>query len=95
MGPTITEKVYVLVYHIYPYKRLLTINVPLLSTFAKFIFWGFTSISTASTFVIPGFQKKMHFSTSWIEYRLQEIKKIKTKHGNFHHRRNEICKNIR
>ena len=37
---------------------------PLFSTFAKFIFRGFTSLSTANTFVIPGFRKMVHFSTS-------------------------------
>ena len=43
---------------------LLVAPPPLLSTFAKFIFWGFTSISTASTFAIPGLKKKTRFSTS-------------------------------
>ena len=51
------------------------------STFAKFIFRGFTSLSTATSLVIPGFRKKMRFSTSPIEYCLREIKKITT-HGN-------------
>ena len=37
---------------------------PLFSTFAKFIFRGFTSLSTADTFAIPGFRKMVHFSTS-------------------------------
>ena len=47
-------------YRIYPYKCPLPINrpppPPLL--FAKFPFQGFTSLSTANTFVIPGFWKK-------------------------------------
>ena len=64
-------------YRIYLYKRPLPINCPLLSTFSKFIFQGFTYISIASTFTIPGFWKKMHFSTSRIEYHLWEIKKSK------------------
>ena len=68
---------------------------PLLFTFAKFIFRGFTSLSTASTFVIPGFRKKMRFSTSPIEYRLQEIKKVTTKQNNYDHKCNEIYKNTR
>ena len=46
-------------------------------------------------FVIPRLRKKIHFSTSRIEYRLQEIKKIKTKHGHFHHTCNDICKSTR
>ena len=37
---------------------------PPFSTFAKFIFRGFTSLSTANTFAIPGFRKMVHFSTS-------------------------------
>ena len=37
---------------------------PLFSTFAKFIFRAFTSLSTANTFAIPGFRKMVHFSTS-------------------------------
>ena len=65
---------------------------PPLSTFAKFIFRGFTSLSTASTFAIPAFRKKMRFSTSQIEYRLREIKKVATKQSNYDHKRNEICK---
>ena len=82
-------------YRIYPYKRPLPINrPPLFSTFAKFIFRGFTSLSTATSLAIPGFQKKMCFSISPIEYRLREIKKITTKHGNFDHRWIKICKKI-
>ena len=73
----------------------LLVPAPLLSTFAKFIFWGFTSLSTASNFAIPGFQKKMRFSTSPIEYRLCEIKKVTTKQSNYDHKCNEICKNMR
>ena len=65
----------------------------LLSTFEKFIFQGFTSLSTAITFAIPGFPKKMHFSTSPIEYRLREIKKVTTRQSSYDHKRNEICKN--
>ena len=53
-------------YRIYCNKRPLPINrpPPLFSTFAKFIFRGFTSLSTANTFAIPGFHKMVHFSTS-------------------------------
>ena len=82
------------VYRIYPYKRPLPINrrPPSSETFAKFIFRGFTSLSTATSHTIPGFRKKMGFSTSPIEYCLQEIKKITTKHGNFDHRCIKICK---
>ena len=63
------------IYHIYPYKHPLPINrpsPPLFSTFAKFIFQGFTSLSTATSLAIPGFRKKMRFSISPIEYRLQK-----------------------
>ena len=63
------------IYCIYLYKRpsiLISPPPPLLLTFAKFIFRGFTFISTASTFAIPSFRKKMRFSTSRIEYRLRE-----------------------
>ena len=52
-------------YRIFCNKRPLPINrPPLFSTFAKFIFRGFTSLSTADTFAIPGFRKMVHFSTS-------------------------------
>ena len=53
-------------YRIFCNKRPLPINrlPPLFSTFAKFIFRGFTSPSTADTFAIPGFRKMVHFSTS-------------------------------
>ena len=37
----------------------------------------------------------LHFSTSLIEYRLREIKKITTKHDIFYHRHIEICKIMR
>ena len=53
----------------------LLVAPPLLSTFAKFILWGFISLSTASTFAILGFRKMMRFSTSPIEYRLRETRK--------------------
>ena len=43
---------------------LLIAPTPLFSTFAKFRFRGFTSLSTANTFAIPGFRKMVHFSTS-------------------------------
>ena len=55
------------IYRIFCNKRPLPINrppPPLFSTFAKFIFRGFTSLSTANTFAIPGFRKMVHFSTS-------------------------------
>ena len=57
-----------LIYHIYCNKRLLPINrpPPPFSTFAKFIFRGFTSLSTANTFAIPGFRKMVLFSTSQV-----------------------------
>ena len=52
-------------YRIYCNKRpSLLIAAPLFSTFAKFIFRGFISLSTANTFAIPGFRKMVHFSTS-------------------------------
>ena len=70
---------------------LLIAPPPPFSTFAKFIFRGFTSVSTATSLAILGFQKKMCLSTSPIEYRLREIKKITTKHGNFGRRRIKIC----
>ena len=46
-------------YHIFPYNRPLPINypLPLLSTFVKFIFRGFTFLSLANTFAILGFKK--------------------------------------
>ena len=31
---------------------------PPFSTFAKFIFWGFTALSTATSLVIPGYRKR-------------------------------------
>ena len=58
------------IYRIYQCKCTLPINPPLLCKFANFIFWGFTSLSTANTFAIPGLRKKMRFSTSPIKYRL-------------------------
>ena len=61
----------------------LLITPPLFLTFAKFIFRGFTSFSTDTSLAIPGFLKKRCFSTSPIEYRLQEINKMTAKHGNF------------
>ena len=80
-------------YRIYPYNSPLPINRPPSSQpFAKFIFRGFTSLSTATSLAIPGFRKKMRFSTSPIEYRLREINKMTTKHGNFAQRHNNICK---
>ena len=49
-----------------------------------------------SWFYIPLYsQKKIHFSTSPIEYRTREIKKIKTKHGSFDHWCIKSCKNTR
>ena len=60
-----------IIFRIYCNKRPLPINrppppppPPLFSTFAKFIFRAFTSLSTANTFAIPGFRKMVHFSTS-------------------------------
>ena len=39
-------------------------------------------------------RKKMRFSTSPIEYRFREIKKIRTKHGSFDHRHIKLRKNV-
>ena len=66
---------------------------PPFSIFGKFIFWGFTSLPSALRF--RDTEKKMHLSTSPIEYRLREIKKITTKHGNFDHRGIKICRNTK
>ena len=67
VGPSGTPPLPTNTHHIYLYKRTLPIKHPHLTTFAKIIFQGFTSPSTASTFAILGFQKKISFSTSLIE----------------------------
>ena len=60
---------YINTYHIYLYKRPLPINCsPRFLTFAKFIFRGFTSLLTATSLAILGFQKKMRFSTTSAHY---------------------------
>ena len=84
-------------YRIYPYKRPLPINRPPPTsqpfTLHSSYFGVLHLFQQPPALRFWDSEKKMRFSISPIEYLLQEIKKITTKHGNFDHRRIKICKN--